>query len=170
MSRRGRRRAAPVPVRRVRSTGGTPIEEAPFWILLILTALFWLITFPAIVGLLAGWGRWNGAKGPTALAALVVAAVLVTGLATRKPWRRPTPRDLHDERPLCVRFSTWLITAIFLPNVLFGVLVLTHEGPPLTYQQAVLLGAVISAVQGVLALVDRWKRRRRGERGEDSPP
>ncbi|HXT20984.1 MAG TPA: hypothetical protein VN811_08110 [Thermoanaerobaculia bacterium] len=155
MSRRGE-----PPPRRLRSTDGTPIEEAPIWVLAIFTVILWLITFPAVVGLLAGWGKWNGAKLPAALAALGIALVLVIGLATRKPWRRPRPTDLADHRPLFVRFSTWLIVALLVPNVLFGVLVLTREGPPLTYEQAVILGALISAVQGVSALFDKWKRRR----------
>ena len=155
MSRRGNR-----PVRALRASDGTPIEEAPLWVLAIFTAILWLITFPAIVGLLAGWGLWRGDKLQPALAALAIAVLLVVALATRKPWRRPTPADPTDRRPLLVRLSTWVIVALLVPNVLFGVLVLTHEGPPLTYEQAVRLGALISAVQGVLALLDKWKRRR----------
>lgn len=156
MSRRGR-----PPLRRM-STGadGTPIEEAPLWILAILTGIFWLVAFPAVVGLLAGWGYWRGDKLPAAVAALVIAVLLVAGLATRKPWRRPTATDLADHRPFFVRFSTWLMVAIFLPNVLFGIVVLTHKGPPLTYEQALVLGALISAIQGVLAWLDRLRRRR----------
>jgi len=156
-----RRRAQPV--RSIPTGGdGTPIEEAPLWILAILTGIFWLVAFPAVVGLLAGWGFWRGDKLPAALAALVIAVLLVVGLATRKPWRRPTPDDLADHRPFFVRFSTWLMVAIFLPNILFGVIVLTHKGPPLTYEQALVLGALISAVQGVLAWLDRRKHRRAG--------
>jgi hypothetical protein len=146
---------------------GMPIEEAPLWVLAIFTAILWLITFPAVVGVLAGWGWWRGAKLPAAGAALVLDVLLVAGLATRKPWRRPTAKDPRDQRPLFVRFSTWLITTLLVPNVLFGVLVLAHEGPPLTYEQAVAIGAVISAVQGILALIDRWKRR--GDRGGAGP-
>ena len=153
--------------RAMRRVGGTPIEEAPLWALAILTAVLWLIAFPAIAGLLAGWGYWRGAKLPTALAALAVAALMVVGLATRKPWRRSTAGDRHDERPVFVRFSTWLWTAVLFPNVLFGVLVLTHEGPPLTYQQALLLGALVSALQGALAWLDRRKRRRAGPADEE---
>jgi hypothetical protein len=140
-----------------------PIEEAPLWVLAIFTVILWLITFPAVVGFLAGWGLWRGAKLPAAGAALVLAVLLVAGLATRKPWRRPRPDELRDERPFFVRFSTWLVTTLLVPNVLFGVLVLTREGPPLTYEQALVLGALLSAIQGLLALLDRWKRRRRGE-------
>lgn len=139
---------------------GTPIEEAPLWVLAIFTLVLWLITFPAVVGVLAGWGWWRGAKLPAAGAALAIDLLLVAGLATRKPWRRPTERDPHDERPFFARFSTWLITTLLVPNVLFGVLVLTRKGPPLTYEQALAVGALLSAVQGVLALLDRWKRRR----------
>jgi membrane protease YdiL (CAAX protease family) len=161
-----RRRAQPV--RSVSAADGTPIEEAPLWVLTILTGIFWLVAFPAVVGLLAGWGFWRGDKLPAALAALGIAVMLVVGLATRKPWRRPTRNDLVDRRPFFVRFSTWLMVAIFLPNVLFGVIVLTHQGPPLTYQQVLVLGALISAVQGVLAWLDRRKHRRAGlpENGE----
>jgi hypothetical protein len=146
--------------RAMREVGGTPIEEAPLWALAIFTVLLWLVVFPAIAGLLAGWGYWHGEKLWTALAALAVAVLIVAGLATRKPWRRPTGADLRDERPVFVRFSTWLWTAILVPNVLFGVLVLTNEGPPLTYQHALFLGALVSVIQGTFALVDRWKRRR----------
>jgi hypothetical protein len=156
------------PRRRV-ATGsdGTPIEEAPLWILAILTGIFWLVAFPAVVGLLAGWGYWRGDKLPAALAAFVVAVLLVVGLATRKPWRRPRSDDLADHRPFFVRFSTWLMVAIFLPNVLFGVIVLTHKGPPLTYQGALMLGALLSAVQGALAWLDRRKRRRNNSAADD---
>ena len=140
---------------------GTPIEEAPFWALAIFAALLWLIAFPALAGLLAGWGAWRGQRLPVALAALVLAVVVVAGLATRKPWRRRGPRDLHDERPLFVRFSTWLWTAVLVPNVLFGVLVLTHDGPPLGYGSALLLGLIVSAIHGAFALADRFRRRGR---------
>ena len=71
-----------------------------------------------------------------------------------------------DPRPLFVRFSTWLIVALLLPNVLFGVLVLTHDGPPLGYTAALLLGALVSAIHGVTALLarlrERWRRRHDG--------
>lgn len=155
MSRRGNR-----PVRALRATDGTPIEEAPLWVLAIFTGILWLIAFPAVVGLLAGWGLWGGDKLTPALAALGIAVVLVVGLTARKPWRRPTAADPRDHRPLFVRFSTWLIVTLLVPNVLFGILVLTHEGPPLTYEQALLLGALISAVQGTLAWLGHRRRRR----------
>lgn len=140
-----------------------PIEEAPLWVLAIFTLVLWLITFPAIVGALAGWGWWRGAKLPAAGAALAIDLLLVAGLASRKRWRRPTRRDWRDERPFFVRFSTWLITTLLVPNVLFGFIVLTHEGPPLTYEQALAIGALISVVQGTLALIDRWTRHRQGQ-------
>jgi hypothetical protein len=141
--------------------GGTPIEEAPLWVLAIFAFLLWLMTFPAVVGLLAVWGRWHGAKLPAALAALGIAVFLVVGLATRKPWRRPTATD-PGETPFFARFTTWLVGALLLPNIIFGVLVLTHEERQLGYQESLVIGAIISAVQGTFALIDRWKRRRRG--------
>jgi len=143
-------------------TGGTPIEEAPLWVLLIFAAILWLVTFPALVGFLWGFGVWRGSKLPVALAALGVAVLVVTGLATRKPWRRPAPTDLHDDRPFFARFSTWLWTTILFPNVLFGVLVLGHEVEELSYEGALLIGAIVSAVQATLSALDRWKRRRQG--------
>jgi len=145
-----------------RSHHGTPIEEAPLWALAIFAALLWLIAFPALAGLLAAWGAWRGQVAAVALAALGLAVVVVAGVATRKPWRRRGPRDLHDERPLFVRFSTWLWTAILLPNVLFGVLVLTHDGPPLGYEEALALGLIVSAIHGAFALADSFRRRGSG--------
>jgi hypothetical protein len=140
--------------------GGTPIEEAPLWILAIFAFFFWLMTFPAVVGLLAIWGYWHGAKLPAALAALAIAVVVVAGLATRHPWRRPTATD-PGETPFFARFTTWLVGALLLPNIIFGILVLTHEEQQLGYQESLVIGAIISAVQGTFALIDRWKRKRR---------
>jgi hypothetical protein len=140
---------------------GTPIEEAPPWALAILAALLWLVAFPALAGLLAAWGAWHGQRLLVAGAAAVLAIVVVAGLATRKPWRRRGPRDLHDERPLFVRFSTWLWTAVLVPNVLFGILVLTREGPPPSYASALLLGLLVSAIHGAFALAERARARRR---------
>ena len=151
-----------------RSRHGTPIEEAPLWALAIFAALLWLIAFPALAGLFAAWGAWHGQRLVVALAAVGVALVVTAGLATRKPWRRRGPRDLHDERPFFVRFSGWLWTAILLPNVLFGVFVLTGEGPPPTYESALLLGLLVSAIHGAFALAARLRARRR--RGAGSPP
>ena len=147
---------------------GTPIEEAPLWALAIFAALLWLVAFPALAGLLAGWGAWHGQRLAVALAALVLSVLVVAALATRKPWRRRGPRDLHDERPLLVRFSTWLWTAVLLPNVLFGILVLTHEGPSLSYESALLLGLLVSAIHGLFALAERVKERRRARQAPPS--
>lgn len=147
---------------------GTPIEEAPRWVLAIFAALLWLVAFPALAGLLAAWGAWHGQRLAVAAAAAVLAAVVVIGLATRKPWRRRGPRDLHDERPLFVRFSTWLWTAVLVPNVLFGILVLTRDGPPPPYGAALLLGLLVSGIHGAFALADRLRSRRRAREGE--PP
>lgn len=146
--------------RRRRYRDGIPIEEAPFWVLLLFAAILWSIAWPSLAGLLAGCGAWHGQRTLTALAALGVASLVTVGVATRRPWRRATARDLHDPRPLAVRFSTWLFTALLLPNLLFGILVLTHAGPPLGYDSAVALGLMVSAIHGVFAVVDRWRGRR----------
>jgi hypothetical protein len=144
---------------------GIPIEEAPWWALLFFTALLWLIAFPALAGLLAGWGAWSGQRLPVALAALALAVLMVLAV-TRRPWRRPRGPTLEDPRPPLVRFSTWLYTALLLPNLLFGILVLTRDpadGPPLTYETALVLGLLVSAIHGAFALAERlrarWRRR-----------
>lgn len=140
------------------TTDGTPIEEAPFWVLAILAVLLWLICFPALVGLLGGFNQQVG-RGTVALAAAAVAILVVAGVATRRPWRRRPPTDLVDERPLVVRFSTWLITALMLPNVLYGLLILTRDGPPPDYAAMIAIGMIVSAIHGLFAVVDRWRHR-----------
>jgi hypothetical protein len=37
---------------------------------------------------------------------------------------------------------------------------LTHEEQQLGYRESLAIGAIISAVQGIFALIDRWKRKR----------
>jgi hypothetical protein len=141
-----------------RTTGGTPIEEAPLWVQAILAVLLWLIFFPSLVGLLGGFHQSLG-RGLVALAAAVVAILVVAGLATRKPWRRRPPTDPADDRPLVVRFSTWLITALMLPNLLHGLLILTRPGPPPDYLAMLAIGALVSAIHGLFVLADRWRHR-----------
>jgi hypothetical protein len=142
---------------------GTPIEEAPLWVRGILGVIFWLIAFPAIAGLLAVWGLWHGEVLRTALLALALAAAMVAAMSARR-WRRPARTDLHDPRPPLVRFSTWLYTAILLPHVLFGVLVLTHPDQELDYRHAFALGLLVSTIHGIFAGIDRLKRRRADRR------
>jgi hypothetical protein len=144
--------------RRLRRVGGTPIEEAPLWALAIFTLLLWLIAFPAVVGLLAGLGAWHGRHLPAALASLALAVIVTAGAATRRPWRRVPVTALHDPRPLFVRFSTWLITALLLPNVIFCTLVLTQPQPELGYRGTALVAMLISAVHGAAATLARRRR------------
>ena len=146
--------------RRLRSSGGTPIEEAPLGVLALFTALLWLIAWPALVGLLAGLRLWRGDRLYTALGALAIAVVVVVGVATRRPWRRLTGPTLDDPRPLFVRFSTWLITALLLPNVLYGTLLLTQRATDMSYEGAARLGLLVSALHAVAAAVERWRRSR----------
>lgn len=150
---------SPRPKRSMRRVGGTPIEEAPLWALAIFTALLWLIAFPAVVGLLAGLGLWHGRLLPAALAALALAVLVTAGAATRKPWRRTPPTALHDPRPLFVRFSTWLIVALLLPNVLFGILVLSQPRPEIGYRGAAMVAMLVSAAHGAAAALARRGRR-----------
>ena len=139
--------------------GGTPIEEAPLWVLAIATVLLWLVIFPGLVGVLNGFRLQRGGGWAVAAAAAGIAILLVAGLATRKPWKRDRVSGRFDHRPLLVRFSTWLIATLFVPNVLFGVIVLSQGGESLDYAAAWLLGLLVSALHGAFALAD-WLRRR----------
>lgn len=136
-----------------------PIEEAPLWARGIFVVILWLVAFPAAVGLLAVWGLWHGELLRTALLTLVLAVALVAALSARR-WKRRTRTDLHDPRPPLVRFSTWLYAAVLLPNVLFGVIVLTHRDQELDYRHAFFLGLLVSAIHAAFAGIDRLKRRR----------
>jgi hypothetical protein len=152
--------------RRSQDVHGTPIEQAPPWMLAVLTVLLWLVLFPGLVGLLDAAKLLGGSLRSAAVGAAVAAVGLVAGLATRKAWRRPTPGSRVDERPLFVRFSTWLITALAVPNVVHGVMVISRAGKSLDPTGAILLGLIVSTIHGTLALVDRWKRRTRASSGE----
>lgn len=144
----------------MRRVGGTPIEEAPVWALGVLTVLLWLVVFPALVGLLNGFNVVAGGGWTLAAAAAVVSLLLVVGLARQKRWRRPRPGEPAGQAPLFVRFSTWCITTLLVPNVLYGVLVLSRHGQGFDYVSAWLVGALISALHGAVALAERWRRRR----------
>jgi len=144
---------------RQRRFGGVPIEEAPVWMLAVLTVLLWLVAFPALVGLLAGFGRWHGARLGVALVAFALALALVVGMATRRPWKRAPVTTLEDPRPPLVRLSSWIVTALLLPNVLLGVLVLSRPHGELGYRQVVGLSLLISTVHAAVAFLDRGRRR-----------
>lgn len=150
-----------MPERRLRRVGGTPIEEAPWWALAILVLLLALVFFPALVGLLEGFGvRTAGQRPALALAGAGFALLLVVGLARLRPWKRlPNSSPGLDSRPPFVRFSTWLWTAVLFPNVFHGLLVLTRS-EPVPYRAALVIGLLVSAVQGALGLLARWRRRR----------
>jgi len=144
--------------RELRRVGGTPIEEAPVWALGILTVLLWLIVFPALVGFLNGFRLIVGGGWTVAAAAGVISVLLVVGLARQKRWRRPRPGEAAGEPPVFVRFSTWCITMLMLPNVLFGVLVLSRRGEGLDYLGAWLIGLLVSAIHAAFAFVERRRR------------
>lgn len=145
--------------RKMRSVGGTPIEEAPVWVLAILTGLFWLVLFPALVGLLNGFRLVAGGGWTVAAAAGLISLLLVVGLARQQRWRRPSARDPVVEVPVFVRFSTWFFTTLMVPNVLFGALVLFRGGEGLDYLSAWLIGLMVSAIHGGFALAERLRRR-----------
>lgn len=138
--------------------------------LAILTLVLALVAFPAVVGLLAGLGRWRGDLLSAALAALAVAGAIVALTATRRPWRRGPVTALHDPRPVPVRFSTWLITALLLPNVLFGMLVLAQPDPALGYRGAALVALLVSALHGGFAAAAHRRRVRSAARPPAPPP
>jgi hypothetical protein len=144
--------------RQRRAPGGTPIEEAPWWVLGILTFVLWLVAFPALVGLLHGLRLWHGERLWPALAAAGLAVVVVIGLATRQPWKRPSRDSLADERPLFARFSTWLWSAVLYPNVLMGAILLMREGPPPDFRATLLLGVLLATVQTGMGWLGRGRK------------
>lgn len=146
--------------RRMRSDGGTPIEEAPVWVLAILVVLLWLIIFPALVGLLDGLRLVQGGGYGVAAAAAAISLLLVVGLARQKPWKRPAESEPPVDAPVFVRFATWLYTALIFPNVLFGALVLFRGGEGLGYLGAWAIGGIVSLIHGAFALAERWRRGR----------
>ncbi len=138
--------------------GEIPIEQAPLWVLAMVALLVALVAYPALVGILDGLGAWHGEKAGTAAAAAVLALGVVAGLATRKPWKRPRGTEPVDRRPWFVRFWSWFWGAVLYPNVLHGILVLAHTGPPPDYRTSLLVGMLLSGLQGLAAWVDRRKR------------
>ena len=73
----------------------------------------------------------------------------------------------RDEAPSLLVALFLVLVGLFVFLVLFGVFVLTHEGPPLTYESALLLGLLVSAIHGAFALAARFRERRR--RGAGPP-
>lgn len=145
--------------RALRRSGGTPVEEAPLWLLPILVLVLWLVAFPALVGLIDGLFGYHGQWRQLAVAAAAISALIVAGVAFRPPWKRDIVEGALDNRPLFVRFSTWLLATACVPNVLQGVLVLTREGPPPDYRSSLALGLLISGCHGLLAWLERRRRK-----------
>lgn len=137
------------------TTAGIPIEQAPLWVLGLVALAIWLLAFPAVIGLLAGCGLWHGARLGPAIAAALLAIGLTAGLAMQKSWRRPSPGALGDDRPFFVRLSGWLLGLVLYPNLMMGLVLLFRQGPPPDYRTIVMIGFVLSIVQGILALTRR---------------
>lgn len=145
----------------MRGVGGTPIEEAPVWVLGILAIVLWAVVFPALVGLLDGLRLVPGGGHSLAAAAAGLSILLVVGLARQRRWQRPSDGDPLGQTPIFVRFSTWLYATLILPNFLFGVLVLFRGGEGLGYLGAWVIGVMVSLIHGGFALARRWRRERR---------
>ena len=113
-------------------TNGIPIEEAPFWVLLIATSLIAVPLFLGGVGFQDALGLWHGQWKATAIGALAASAILIATLSRLKPWRRPKLGE-PDTRPRLVRFATWLLGTAAFGFMLEGVLALIwadrHPGP-----------------------------------------
>lgn len=137
---------------------GIPIEEAPFWVLLIATPLIGAVLFLGAVGFQDALGLWHGQWKPNAIGALAASAILIATLARLKPWRRPKPGE-PDTRPRIVRFASWLLGTAAFGFILEGVLALAwgdrHPGPVgVAYVMIVIAGA-----RGVLGWVERVRDR-----------
>lgn len=128
--------------------------------LAIFAVILWLIVFPAMIGLLHAFGLWHGERAAPAIGAAILTLVLVVGLATRKPWRRPSGATLVDERPLFVRLSTWIVSAVLYPNVLMGAILLFRKGPPPDARSTIALGVLLASVQSLLGWLERRRRQR----------
>jgi len=140
-------------------TNGVPIEEAPFWILLIATPLIAVPLFLGGVGFQDALGLWHGQWKQTAIGALAASAILIATLSRLKPWRRPKPGE-PDTRPRIVRFATWLLGTAAFGFMLEGLLALIwadrHPGPlGVAYVMVLIAGA-----RGVLGWAERAKARR----------
>jgi len=140
------------PRRGLRPVGGTPIEEAPLWVLGLLVVILWPIIFLALVGFLNGLRLFTGGGWTVAATAGVLSLLLVAGLGRQKRWKRPTPESPFAQVPIFARFSSWLWATLIAPNVLFGALVLSRHGEGLSYLSAWLIGLLVSAIHGGFAL------------------
>jgi hypothetical protein len=139
-------------------TDGIPIEEAPFWVLVIATPLIGAVLFLGAVGLQDALGVWHGQWKPTALGALAAAAILVATLSRLKPWRRPKPGE-PDTRPSVVRFAAWLLGTAAFGFILDGVLALIwadHRPGP---EGVAYIMLVIAGARGLLAWIERRNKR-----------
>jgi len=146
-----------------RGADGIPIEDAPFWVLLIATPLIGSVLFLGAVGFQDALGVWHGQWKLTALGALAAAAILVTVLARLKPWRRPKPGQ-PDTRPRVVRFASWLLGTAAFGFVLEGVLALIwadHHPGPLGVAYVML---VIAGAQGLLGWLDRFNKNKKSQK------
>lgn len=141
---------------------GTPIEDAPLWVLCIFAVLITAAAFPGVVGLqdsLFGWdGRW-----PISLGIAVVISILFTAImATRRSWRRDKPK----EKPTSARLFTWIMTSLLYPFTLHGILVMIMWPTRMDFFSSLYLGLVISAAQAFLGWFEQFNRSRK-KRGTD---
>ena len=141
-------------MRKASATDGTPIEDAPFWILCILVVAITLAAFPGVVGLqdsFFGWdGNWILSIGIAALIGILFTSIM----ATRKSWRRDKPK----EKPVSARIFTWVMTSLLYPFTLHGILVMIIWPKPMDFLTSLILGLVISTAQALLGWLDRFHK------------
>jgi len=133
---------------------GTPIEEAPLWILCIITIAITAAAFPGVVGIqdaFVGWdGRWLVSIGIAAVIGILFTSIM----ATRKSWRRDKPK----EKPISARIFTWVMTSLLYPFTLHGVLVMIIWPKRMDFFTSLFLGLVIAAAQALLGWIERFNQ------------
>ena len=143
---------------------GTPIEDAPFWILCIIAILMTAAAFPGVVGIQDAFFGWDGRWLVSIGIAAVIGILFTSIMATRKSWRRDKPK----EKPISARIFTWVMTSLLYPFTLHGVLVMIIWPKPMDFFTSLFLGLVISAAQALLGWIERFNQSLRKRRPTDS--
>ena len=135
---------------------GTPIEDAPFWILCIIAIAITLAAFPGVVGFQDSFFGWDGNWLLSIGVAAAIGILFTSIMATRKSWRRDKPK----EKPISARIFTCLMTSLLYPFTLHGILVMIVWPKRMDFLTSLILGLVISAAQALLGWLDRVNKAR----------